>query len=157
MRMINLTPILGAVLIFASCKKEIAMENQGQTTANIVAPGGNGFNAKVDGNLVTGAMQGIIAPESENLVINTTDDDGSISIILPKDVKPGTYDLEYLGAYTATVRKNNNSLVAASGKVTVLERNDSQIKGTFAFAAEDVDGVAKANVEAGSFAANYTK
>lgn len=158
MRMINLTPILGAVLIFASCKKEIAMENQNQPNANIVAPvGENGFNAKVDGNLVTGAMQGIIAPESENLVINTTDDEGSISIILPKDVKPGTYDLEYLGAYTATVRKNNNSLVAASGKVTVLERNDSQIKGTFAFAAEDVDGVSKANVEGGSFAVNYTK
>lgn len=155
MRMINLTPVLGAVLIFAACKKEIGAENAGLGSAN-VAPVESGYNVKVDGNLVTGKMQGIIAPDSDKLVINAGDD-ASISLILPSDVKPGTYDLQYLGDYMATLRKNDNSLVSESGSVTILERNDAQIKGTFSFEAADVDGGDKAVVSAGSFAATYSK
>ncbi|MGZ5247913.1 MAG: DUF6252 family protein [Flavitalea sp.] len=156
MRMINLTPVLGAVLIFAACKKEIGAENAGRDASNIVAPVESGYNVKVDGNLVTGQMQGIIAPDSDKLVINAGDD-ASISIILPSDVKPGTYDLQYLGDYMATLKKNDNSLVSESGSVTITERNDSQIKGTFSFDAADAEGAAKAVVSAGSFAANYTR
>lgn len=155
MRMINLTPVLGAVLIFAACKKEIGAENAARDSVNAV-PVESGYNVKVDGSLVTGQMQGIIAPDSDKLVINAGDD-ASISLILPSDVKPGTYDLQYLGDYMATVRKNDNSLVSESGSVTIIERNDSQIKGTFSFEASDVDGVDKAVVSAGSFAANYTR
>lgn len=164
MRIINLSAFVALVLVFSSCKKELSDNAAKVPSANaILAPDvkANTMSVKVNGNSLSGGIEAIIAENSNHLVINTSDAIGDdMSLILPADIKPGTYDLKYLGDYMATYDKGEEtSLVSESGSVTILERDDASklIRGTFQFNAESVDGSAKANISEGAFVANYIK
>ena len=161
MRMINLSAFVALVLVFSSCKKELGMENAANGS-NAAAAASNSYNLKVNGTPVTGSVEAVIAPSSEQLVINAVGaTEEKVSIILPAGIKPGTYDLQYLGDYMATLDKGQetSSLISESGKVTILERDEAsgKVSGTFAFNAANDDGSEKAAVTEGSFAAMVSK
>ena len=157
MRMINLSAFVALVLVFASCNKELGMENAAKETTQAINPATeNLYNATVNGTAVTGEAEAVIAPSSDQLVINAIgNSEEKVSIILPSGVQPGTYDLQFLGDYMATLDKgaDNSSLISESGKVTILSRDETsgKVSGTFAFNAANVDGSETAAVTAGTF------
>lgn len=157
MKVMSLTALAALVLVFSACNKDLKMEPQAEASA-MLAPASttDSFAVKINGDAWTASeFQGTVAPESEQLVINTTaPDGGSVDLILPKDVKPGTYDIQFLGDYSATFNKNEDaSFVATSGKITVLDGGASsgKIRGVFSFKAEDEEGVSAANLSDGYF------
>ncbi len=161
MRMINLSAFVALVLALTSCNKELGLENAAKETTPAATPASNSYNLKLNGNSVSSAVEAVIAPGSEQLVINAIgSSDEKVSIILPAGIKPGTYDLQFLGDYMATLEKGEeSSLVSESGKVTIVERNDvtGKVSGTFAFNAASVDGADKATITDGNFSVVVAK
>jgi len=157
MKVMSLTALAALVLVFSACNKDLKNEPQAEVPATLASVNTNdSFAVKINGqNYSASDFLGTVAPESEQLVINTTaPDGGAVDLILPKDVKPGTYDLQFLGDYTATYSsKEDASYVASSGKVTILDGGASsgKIRGVFSFKAEDEEGVNTANLTDGYF------
>ena len=158
MKVMSLTALAALVLVFSSCNKDLKMEPQAEVPAEQLASvnTNDSFAVKINGvNYAAAEYLGTVAPESDQLVINTTSPDGSaVDLILPKDVKPGTYDLQFLGDYTATyANKNEVSYVASSGKLTILDGDaaSGKIRGVFSFKAEDEAGENTANLTDGYF------
>ena len=157
MKVMSLTALAALVLVFSSCNKDLKMEPQAGAPTELAKVSANdSFAVKINGqNYTAGDYLGTVAPESDQLVINTTSADGSaVDLILPKDVKPGTYDLQFLGDYTATYSsKNEANYVASSGKLTILDGDASsgKIRGVFSFKAEDEEGGNTANLTDGYF------
>jgi hypothetical protein len=157
MKVMSLTALAALVLVFSACNKDLKMEPQAEVPAELASVNtSDSFAVKINGESYNAAAYlGTVAPESDQLVINTTSSDGSaIDLILPKDAKPGTYDLQFLGDYTATyANKNEVSYVASSGKVTILDGDaaSGKIRGVFSFKAEDEAGENTANLTDGYF------
>jgi hypothetical protein len=157
MKVMSLTALAALVLVFSACNKDLKMESQAEVPAELASVSTNdSFAVKINGqNYTSSDFLGTVAPESDQLVINTTSPDGNaIDLILPKDVKPGTYDLQFLGDYTATYSsKDEVNYVASSGKLTILDGNvgSGKIRGVFSFKAEDEAGSNTANLTDGYF------
>jgi len=157
MKVMSLTAVAALVLVFSACNKDLKMEPQAELPKAVEAVNTNdSFAVKINGeNYLTSEFLGTVAPESDQLVINTTSTDGgAVDLIVPKDIKAGTYDLQFLGDYTATYTKNEETAyVASSGKLTILDggANSGKIRGVFSFKAEDEEGVKTANLTDGYF------
>ena len=157
MKVMSLTALAALVLVFSACNKDLKMEPQAEAPAELASVNTNdSFAVKINGqNYTSGEFLGTVAPESDQLVINSTSADGNaVDLILPKDVKPGTYDLQFLGDYTATYNtKDDANYVASSGKLTILDGDVSsgKIRGVFSFKAENEDGGGTANLTDGYF------
>lgn len=168
MRSINLFAIVLLVLILASCKKELerdaALINQDKTGIaglNLANAGIDTLTVKINGTVWTGnKLEGAIAVESDQLVINAGDLDLPIELdlSLPSDVQPGTYDMEAFGAFMGMYSTNEGSpFVSESGRITVLERDDAakRIRGTFEFKAKDFSGESANDLTEGYFSLTY--
>jgi len=157
MKVMSLTALAALVLVFSACNKDLKMEPQAEVPVELASVNTNdSFAVKINGqNYTSSEFLGTVAPESDQLVINTTSPDGSaVDLILPKDVKPGTYNLQFLGDYTATYSsKDEANYVASSGKLTILDGGVSsgKIRGVFSFKAEDEEGGKSANLTDGYF------
>lgn len=157
MKVMSLTALAALVLVFSACNKDLKNEPQAVVPAELATVSANdSFAVKINGqSYAPTEYLGTVAPESDQLVINTTSPDGgAVDLILPKDVKPGTYDLQFLGDYTATYsNKDAASYIASSGKVTILDGDaaSGKIRGVFSFKAEDEAGENTANLTDGYF------
>ena len=157
MKVMSLTAIAALVLVFSACNKDLQMEPQAQVPVELAPVSVNdSFAVKINGSAYSpNQFQGVIAPESDQLVINTVSaDGGAVDLIVPAGIKPGTYDLQFLGDYTATYNKSDEaSYVASSGKLTILSRDEAagKIRGIFSFKAENEEGTSVANLSDGYF------
>ena len=157
MKVMSLTALAALVLVFSACNKDLKNEPQAEVPAELASVNtSDSFAVKINGqNYTATEYLGTVAPESDQLVINTTaPDGGAVDLILPKDVKPGTYDLSSWVITTATYsNKNDISYVASSGKLTILDGDaaSGKIRGVFSFKAEDEAGENTANLTDGYF------
>lgn len=140
--------------------KNISYETQPIPPANTK----DTFRVKIDGSSFP--VYSIVGVNINNTFFNTLSitvnnqaANKTVGLIMPSDVKPGTYDYspldaDFLGQYNPT---SSTFLVANSGKITILEHNTTtkRIKGNFNFEAKEITGSAKASLTEGYFSVTY--
>jgi len=120
------------------------------------------LNAVIDGNLFNSTLVEIsIDSTSRQLTIaGLTPDGRNVALIMPFDITPGTYNLDfttgqYIGIYGQNAMANMYS--QANGSLTIVT-NDSgkrRITGTFSFIASPLTSGTPATITQGYFAVNY--
>jgi|SRR5882757_7666738 len=118
--------------------------------------------AKIDGANWVG--QSIVATAFSNLLsINGSNLDGSqsVSLIMPADITPGTYQLAYplptyIGAYNPQA---GISLISTNGSLDILENNSAtrRVRGNFQYLAADANnnGYTSHRLSSGYFSIQY--
>ena len=118
------------------------------------------FRVKIDGSdFPAYSIVGLNLFNTISITVNNQAGTKTIGLIMPSDVKPGTYnyspsEMKFFGQYNSS---SNSFLVANSGTITILEHNTAtkRIKGNFNFEAKEITGVRKANLTAGYFSVTY--
>lgn len=124
--------------------------------------GNNQFTAKVDGELFSGgATSGVVS--FGRLTLSSLKTGGkNISLIVPSDIEPGTYELgslweTYSASYIASTF-SGTSFISNSGSLTISkhDKTNKRIEGTFSFVATPyLSGTGSVTVTEGEFAVSY--
>jgi hypothetical protein len=118
------------------------------------------LSVKIDGfawkpaSITSVVSNGVLAIVANENPLNRT-----VGLMLPPDVKPGTYDLDALGGQYIGMYNPNSSTgwASESGKVTIIEHNLSarRIRGNFTFLAKPFVGAGSATLTEGYFSIKY--
>lgn len=110
-------------------------------TADVPAPTGNTFTAKLDGVAFVPTNISGISNSGRISIIGRKGTIQNISLSLISSVVPGTYDLDnsgdYVGQYVKDATPEGSSFAADGGSVTIISHNTTtkRIKGTFEYTA----------------------
>jgi hypothetical protein len=145
MKTVRFFILLGlSAIVFTNCKKDGSNDFEG-------------VRVTVDGDeWVAPTTTGIA--QAGLLAIIGTDGTGSksLSISLPADVEPGTYELEPFGDIDVSfVTGGTTAYSAKSGELVVTEHAGNRIKGTFKFEGENLFNGGTASFTDGEFNVAY--
>ena len=139
---------------------EGVFENLPYTTTLPPASGTDTLSVKVDGTVwKPESIFGAVAQNSVAIVGNNLAGNRTVGLVMPLNITPGTYDLDFLGAtYIGQYNPTASTYLASeSGKLTILEHNTmtKRIRGNFNFIAKDLLGGASATLTEGYFSIKY--
>lgn len=128
--------------------------------ADVVAPTGNTFFAKLNGATYTATNITGFAMSNKISVIGRRGSVENISLSLPSNITPGTYELSSFGDYVGLYILNSTpegSYGTDEGTVTIQSHNTStkRIKGTFSFTADSFFSPNVYEITDGSFEVTY--
>jgi hypothetical protein len=117
------------------------------------------LNAHID-NVPWSAMVVTGTIFQDQLFVTGTETNGikSVSVIMPRDVEPGEYEMENFGEYMGLYNPDaNTSLGSETGKLTIIEHDKAakRIRGRFEFVGTELLGQKSANVTSGFFGITY--
>ena len=123
-------------------------------------PSTDTFKVKVEGvDFPTYSVIGLNLMNTLSLTVNNQAGSKTIGLVMPSDVKAGTYkfspaEMEFYGQYNVSA---STYLVAYAGTLTILEHNTAtkRVKGNFNFEAKELTGEEKANLTEGYFSVTY--
>lgn len=136
--------------------KDISYETQPIPPANAK----DTFRVKIDGTAFPAySIVGLNLFNTISITVNNQAASKTVALVMPSDVKPGTYDysplgMEFFGQYNPS---SSTFLASNSGKITIVEHNTTtkRIKGNFNFEAKELTGNTKASLSEGYFSVTY--
>jgi hypothetical protein len=160
MKYLLFLPFLAVLFFSSGCKKDETV-----TTPTTNTPASQELIATVNGTQWS-ANSVIINTAFSTLQIVGTNTSNASSIVLsiPSPAKKGDYDLGgfantkigsvTIGGEAFTTPFSTNINDTPTGKVTITDVTDTQVKGTFSFTAKSTSTTSTANVTNGRFTAN---
>ena len=105
---------------------------------------------------------GLIKGNGKISIIGRRGNTENIGIVLPDNILPGTYDLDFFGDYVAIYNQDssgNNAFASDSGTVTITTHNvtTKKIVGTFNFVGSSFFSPTTKNITNGTFDVTYTQ
>ena len=129
-------------------------------SGDIVSPSNNTFSAKLDGVPFEPTTVNANKLTDKIYVVGKKAGIENITLALPDDITPGTYEFVTFGDYIAFYildTTQNGTFNAASGSVTIITHNTStkKLKGTFNFVGESLFSPATHTITEGAFDVTY--
>jgi len=129
-------------------------------TADVVAPTGNSFTAKLDGAVFTPTNIMAVSNSGMIQIIGRRGSIENISINVPSTITPGTYDLDMFGDYVGMYIANSTpegTFGADGGSVTIISHDTGtgKIKGTFNFTVSSFLAPGTHSITDGTFDVDY--
>lgn len=125
-----------------------------------VAPNGNTFFAKLDGADYNPTNVDGFKNSGKISIVGRRGNVENISIVVPDNILPGTYDFDFFGDYMAIYNQDSsgsNTYGSDSGSITITAHNVStkKIVGTFNFVGTSFFSPTTKNITNGSFDVTY--
>jgi len=129
-------------------------------TNSASGPSDNSFTVDIDGEpFVPAAINGLILASMIRIVASDAQGIQSVSVSMPEDIEPGTYDIgsvfsDYSGMYNPDA---SLSTVSTSGTliITTHDTGSEFIEGSFNFNSTEYAGTASFELTNGTFSINY--
>ena len=127
---------------------------------DITGPTSNSFSAKLDGVAFDPATVNANKLSDKIFIVGKKASVENISLILPENVTPGTYEFDTFGDYIGMYildNTQNGTFNAASGSITIITHNTStkKLKGKFNFVGESLFAPNTHNITDGEFEVTY--